>query len=335
MKIYEKGYTRENSLIAFEIWEHHQQSSMKQKLGVVVPFAIFDVTDGIATVYYGKKTSKIWKDIIVKNSEKNKNFVREIMEWYGENLNNLETIWHKKKKLNSLKELIDFFELSAMAWVGLSVSYFLPGLENVTQKNQDLGMALRKRSSEFLELTDHVILATLRKFYPELGVLIKYISIEDIKKNKLPSVKSLKERQKHYIYYKYKVITNTLISNFLKENRIQIITEKIKYKNEIQGQVAMTGRVRGKIRVLLKKSQIPELKKGEILVTAMTTPDYLPAMEKAAAFITDEGGITCHAAIVARELKKPCIIGTKVATQVFKNGDTVEVDANKGIVRKL
>jgi pyruvate,water dikinase len=56
-------------------------------------------------------------------------------------------------------------------------------------------------------------------------------------------------------------------------------------------------------------------------------------MKKAGAIITDEGGITCHAAIVSRELKKPCIIGTKIATQVFKDGDMVEVDAENGIVK--
>ena len=58
-------------------------------------------------------------------------------------------------------------------------------------------------------------------------------------------------------------------------------------------------------------------------------------MKKASAFITDEGGITCHASIMAREMKKPCIIGTKIATQVLKDGDLVEVDAQRGIVRIL
>tara|TARA_Y100000310_G_scaffold338021_1_gene426573 strand:- start:1597 stop:1776 length:180 start_codon:yes stop_codon:yes gene_type:complete len=58
-------------------------------------------------------------------------------------------------------------------------------------------------------------------------------------------------------------------------------------------------------------------------------------MKKAAAFVTDEGGVTCHAAIVSREMKKPCIIGTKIATKVLKDNDLVEVDANKGIVRKI
>jgi len=67
----------------------------------------------------------------------------------------------------------------------------------------------------------------------------------------------------------------------------------------------------------------------------MTHPEFLPMMRKAVAFVTDEGGITCHAAIVAREMKRPCIIGTKNATKVLKDGDMVEVDAEKGIVKIL
>ena len=72
---------------------------------------------------------------------------------------------------------------------------------------------------------------------------------------------------------------------------------------------------------------------GEILVSPMTTPDFIPAMRKAGAIITDEGGITCHAAIVSRELKKPCIIGTRIATKILKNGDYVKVNATNGIIR--
>ncbi len=67
----------------------------------------------------------------------------------------------------------------------------------------------------------------------------------------------------------------------------------------------------------------------------MTVPDFVPAMRKAAAIVTDEGGITCHAAIIARELGKPCVIGTKFATKVFRDGDLVEVDSEVGVVRKL
>jgi pyruvate,water dikinase len=67
----------------------------------------------------------------------------------------------------------------------------------------------------------------------------------------------------------------------------------------------------------------------------MTRPDFSPILGKAAGIITNEGSITCHAAIISRELNIPCIIGTNIATKVLKDGDLVEVDADKGIVRKL
>lgn len=104
---------------------------------------------------------------------------------------------------------------------------------------------------------------------------------------------------------------------------------------EVKGQVAKSGKVQGRVKIVLTPKECSKVQKGDILVATMSTPDFLPAMGKAAAFVTDIGGITCHAAIVAREMNKPCIIGTEIATKVFKDGDLVEVDAEKGIVRKL
>jgi pyruvate,water dikinase len=74
---------------------------------------------------------------------------------------------------------------------------------------------------------------------------------------------------------------------------------------------------------------------GDILVTIMTSPDFVVVMKKAAAIITDEGGLTSHAAIISRELEKPCIVGTRSASRILKDGDLVEVDANLGVVRKI
>lgn len=104
---------------------------------------------------------------------------------------------------------------------------------------------------------------------------------------------------------------------------------------EIKGLVAYEGRAWGRVAILKDRSEIKKLKQGEILVARLTTPDFVPAMEKAKAIITDLGGITSHAAIVARELKIPCIVGTKIATKALKDGDLVEVDANRGIVKIL
>ena len=101
----------------------------------------------------------------------------------------------------------------------------------------------------------------------------------------------------------------------------------------VNGHSANKGIVRGIVRIILGSKDFHKLSPGEILVTTMTSVDFVPVMERAAAFVTNEGGITSHASIVAREMNKPCIIGTKNATQVLKDGDMVEVDADNGVVR--
>ncbi len=104
---------------------------------------------------------------------------------------------------------------------------------------------------------------------------------------------------------------------------------------DIVGTPAGRGVARGRASVIFHQGEFKKFKKGNVLVTVMTHPEFLPLMKQASAIVTDEGGITCHAAIVARELGIPCVIGVKIATKVFKDGDLVEVDADKGIVKKL
>ncbi|MBI4262174.1 hypothetical protein HY624_01465 [Candidatus Uhrbacteria bacterium] len=103
----------------------------------------------------------------------------------------------------------------------------------------------------------------------------------------------------------------------------------------VRGSIAYPGVVRGRARIVLSTDDLSKVRRGDILVAVMTFPNFIPAMEKAAAFVTDEGGILCHASIVSREMGKPCVIGTKSATTVFRDGDRIEVDATHCIVRKL
>ncbi len=103
----------------------------------------------------------------------------------------------------------------------------------------------------------------------------------------------------------------------------------------LTGQIAYKGKVKGIVRIVLDPSLVQEFNEGDILVTGMTRPDYIQIVKKSAGFITDAGGILSHAAISARELQKPCIIGTQVATKILKDGDLVELDANQGIVRRI
>lgn len=102
---------------------------------------------------------------------------------------------------------------------------------------------------------------------------------------------------------------------------------------EIRGSSACLGKAVGTARIVLNQADFSNFQKGDVLVASMTRPEYVPLMKLAAAIITDEGGITCHAAVVSRELGVPCIIGTQVATRLIKEGDLVEIDANHGVVR--
>lgn len=104
---------------------------------------------------------------------------------------------------------------------------------------------------------------------------------------------------------------------------------------EIKGTCASKGKVTGRAVIVFEPREFERVHEGDILFTMMTRPEFLPVMHRAAAFVCDEGGLTSHAAIVAREMKKPCVVGTRVGTRTFKDGDMVEVDATTGIVRKI
>ena len=111
-----------------------------------------------------------------------------------------------------------------------------------------------------------------------------------------------------------------------------IKTREDVYSATINGMCASVGKAIAKVEICKSMKDIANFKAGNVLVTGMTRPEFLPAMKRAAAIVTDEGGITSHAAIVSRELGIPCVIGTKNATKVLKNGDLVEVKANHGQV---
>ena len=111
-------------------------------------------------------------------------------------------------------------------------------------------------------------------------------------------------------------------------------TTKIISQQTISGQIGNPGIVLGKVRIVeLENIATTDFKENEILVCDMTTPEYISLMQKSAGVITNRGGILSHAAIVCRELKKPCLVGTKNATAILKTGDEIELDANKNIIK--
>lgn len=158
--------------------------------------------------------------------------------------------------------------------------------------------------------------------------LEKYIS-----EKVLPEENVLKERYNSSILLCEKDKTQILTGN----TAINLEKEILDYKNEeeVEGNPAHPGLVRGRCRIIMDPFAEKKFEQGDILITGMTRPEFAHFYEKASAIVTDVGGRLCHAAIISREMKKPCVVGTKTATKTFKDGDMIEVDATKGIVRKL
>jgi phosphohistidine swiveling domain-containing protein len=104
---------------------------------------------------------------------------------------------------------------------------------------------------------------------------------------------------------------------------------------EVKGLCACAGTAVGPAKIVTSASELAKLEAGDVLVAYQTTPDFVRAMKRASAIVTNEGGISSHAAIVSREIGVPCVLATRIATKLFKDGDVVEVDAMKGIVKLI
>lgn len=147
--------------------------------------------------------------------------------------------------------------------------------------------------------------------------------------------KTASERWKYSIYYfddgKQTVMTGSKAKAFFKRQTIEKI--KIEKTGELRGMCACPGVAQGTVRVINAPEDMPKMKTGDIMIAHATYPSLVPAMKKAAAIITEEGGITCHAAIVSRELQTPCIVGVRGLLQALKDGDKVIVDATKGVIK--
>ena len=159
--------------------------------------------------------------------------------------------------------------------------------------------------------------------------------IEDILNGKITEDFTNKRKEKCFVVWKEKAeIPSILVGEEVKEWE-EILTPKTTDTKIVKGNCASKGKVTGKVRILLNASENDKLEDGEVLVTFMTSPDFMSAVRRCSAIVTNLGGITSHAAIISRELKIPCVVGTKNATEILKTGNLVEVNADSGEIRIL
>ncbi len=205
-----------------------------------------------------------------------------------------------------------------------------------------MGKSIDERKDNMLKANYYIYLyckEIAKRFNINTSKVMDY-TFEEIRslliKGKKADEKLFRKRKKGAVYIIEGKNGNIKTKWFYGKQAETILKRTSVKSKEIKGQVASSPvkKLKGKVQVILDTSK-QKFKKGNILVTTMTRPDFVPLMRKAKAIITDEGGITCHAAIVSREMKIPCIIGTKVATKLLKDGDYVEIDTEKGKVKKI
>ena len=213
---------------------------------------------------------------------------------------------------------------------------------DLDQETKDLAVSFKKIGQRRLKLHKVYVdsFSEANRLYKEIGNRIG-LSVLEVKNCLLRELKELLLKKddavKRAEYFKFTYKGKSFEINTEKEDELE------DYNNitELKGATAHPGYAKARVNFVRETlngpviEDIQNFQKGSILVTRTTSPDMVPAIQKAAAIITDQGGMLSHAAIISREFGVPCVIGTRIATKVLQNGDLVEVDAEKGVVRKV
>ena len=337
-KIMIREYGREFSLFRAYTWQMIMQEIIVPMVGEGADEAIYLYNGDLVRAYYEPQSmKKLFAGIgrMAQDRELLKNKVAEFYSYFEK----LEPYLKKEKAPQSLEELKTIYDWYFPYWAIWGIIYIIPNVATVDPDIKNLALGAREKTQEYNEAFEDILKEFLTQYYPGLKDAVRFILPQEFWQNKLELASLLddiKQRKSGFVLYKGSFFTGD-VAKILNDLGIKLEEGREVQKNikEISGQIAHPGKIKGLIKIVLLEDDLNKVEEGNILVATMTMPKYLPAMKKAAAFVTDEGGITCHAAIIARELKKPCIIGTKIATKVLHDGDMVEVDANSGIVKIL
>ena len=246
---------------------------------------------------------------------------------------------------NSLEEAVDY--LMEVAEFTITFPHvILIEIEKMGKRDEEIEKMvseIRKESHYpriLKEIVEPMALEILQKLDPSLSEEdLGTITYQELLAGDLTNLEKRKEKIAKGIRFVYQVVNDEEEIKWT-NNTKEIISElegtSAEKIDTIKGQTAYAGKAKGIARIIRTiDGKGTHFEKGDVLVTINSNPNLMPFIIKCVAIVADEGGISSHAAIISRELKKPCIIATKNATKVLKDGDLIEVDANNGIVKIL
>ena len=340
--VLEKYLERSFLLATYQVWNRAEKMTPKSWTNQSQPRAPYMVCEWNgerAILFYDPEGIKWVKEELRKQVAGDSSFLDWLMAESDRSYDVLRPLLDSEKPL-PISEVPEFVTHAIHAWNILEAVWFLiEDLEDRGETISDVLIALLKarKYAEFLvPRIDQVFESSFKAAYPQISDLVPYLLIDEAVSGKLPSQEILVQRSKGYCFFNDILFASETAKELGKRFDFKIKEEPVAMGNTVlKGKCAQAGHAKGRVCIVRSRQDLLKFQKGDILVSPTTTPDFMSAILICAAIIADEGGIVSHAAITSREPKKPCIIGTKIATQVLHDGDLVEVDADNGIVRIL
>ncbi|MFA5023648.1 MAG: PEP-utilizing enzyme [Patescibacteria group bacterium] len=332
--VFHKNFTRDTTLLLQQLWPICMEDGLMEIVprNPYRPSVVDHMHNGTIEIWENDRAVDYIKKQFIKFSRKNPREALRFLERFKAKNKPLADIW-RRGVLGSLKELKDFVALVLSNMVGDLFVLYMAEEKSIPPAVRRRAYSLRD-GDHYFSSSNKVLVSTIKKLFPEIKDYANAVRFEDL--DNIPSRAELKRRYKNYICVANKYAKVETLTAYARKTGYQFIEEKATaISRGLKGQAANPGQVRGRVKLVFTTRDLDKVKKGDILVSPMTTANFMPALKKAAAIITDEGGLLCHAAIVSRELKKPCLIATKAATKFFKDNDLVEVDVEAGWVRKI
>ncbi len=336
-----KNWSGNWSLLFASLYGDIYTKGLKKMVGENIENFIITFESGASSNYLVQeeveKLCSTFIDYIKRDNSIAEKWAEHVIKESREILNFISNLNEKNITLEDYHRLC--FLCSSMTPENFAVKKVVDYLPtDLLEKYLDIFSKARKATEPIYNEVDRILMCFLKQEVgdkmseEEYSVLTKEELENYLTSKKLPDLNTLKRRYLGCAILYNKEGVGTILEG---KNFTDLINSIIgvENKNEIKGMSAYKGIVKGRVRIISDPSKADNFEKGDVLVTGMTRPEYLHLMEKSSAFITDAGGLLSHAAIVARELKKPCIVGTNSATKVLKDGDIVEVNADTGIVR--
>lgn len=333
-KTFEKSISREKSLIEIEIYyrgEYEGIKTLTRGLYYFNPLFIYDNEKKIVDIYYNTFDLEEYPASMFYYMKLGFEKTEKSYEKALESCKYLEKTIDMDKGLDYKK----FVECMIVIYPFSSLGNLAGKWENIDEELRSLLIEFRNRYDYILYKADEYLLKKANQLLREEYVpYVNFLSINEIFENKLPPIRVLKKRSEGFIYFDGQLEMTTDVGKWLLQNNFRIDEEE-KSSADIKGNVAYGGCVEGRVCLVFTKEDFAKFEEGDILITPMTTPKFTSIIKKARAIVTDEGGVTCHAAIVARELKVPCLVGCRKATVLLKDGMFVRIDADAGTVSIL